>query len=61
MPVAAETAAGSVGSTLKDSPMQLMATSMLSLSSAERVPSVREVDRKSQMARARRCFVVVAC
>ena len=61
MPMAEETAEGSDGSTLKDSPMQLMATSMLSLSSPERVPSVKEVDRKSQIASARRCFVVVAC
>jgi len=55
-----ETAAWSVGSTLKASPMQLMATSIESFSSAWRVPSVSELERKSQMASARRCLGVVA-
>lgn len=58
--MAVETAALSVGSTPKASPMQLMAMSIESFSSAWRVPSVREVERKSQMASARRCFGVVA-
>lgn len=48
----------SVGSTLKDSAMQEVATSMLSRSSSVRVPSVREVVRKEIMERARRCLVV---
>ena len=48
----------SVGSTLKDSEMQVQATSMESRSSSVRVPSVREVVRKSIIERARRCFVV---
>ncbi len=54
-------------STLKVSAMQEMATSMDSRSSSRcRVPSVREVVRKSMMARARRFLVswgvlVVAC
>lgn len=56
--MAEATAAGSEGSTLKESAMQLMATSMESLSSAVRVPSVVEVVRKSQMASARRCLEV---
>lgn len=46
----------SVGSTLKASAMQLTATSTESWSSAERVPSVTEVVKKSQMASARRCL-----
>lgn len=54
--MAAWTAEESVGSTLNDSAMQLMATSMESLSSAVRVPSVVLVERKSQMASARRCL-----
>jgi hypothetical protein len=53
------TAALSEGSTLKDSLMQLMAMSIESFSSAVRVPSVSEVERKSQMASARRCLGVV--
>jgi hypothetical protein len=48
------------GSTLKESEMQFRATSMLSASSGERVPSLVEEERKSQMARARRCLVVRA-
>ena len=48
----------SVGSTLKDSEMQVVATSMESRSSSVRVPSVREVVKKSIIERARRCFVV---
>lgn len=48
----------SVGSTLKDSEMQVVATSMESRSSSVRVPSVREVVRKSIIDRARRCLVV---
>ena len=36
--------------------MQFWAISTLSVSSAVRVPSLREVDRKSIMARARRFF-----
>jgi hypothetical protein len=55
-PTALFTAALSEGSTLKDSAMQLTATSMESLSSAVRVPSVVEAERKSQMASARRCL-----
>lgn len=39
--------------------MQLMAMSIESFSSAVRVPSVSEVERKSQMASARRCLGVV--
>ncbi len=45
---------------MKDSAMQLIATSIESLSSAGSVPSDSEVERKSQMARARRCFDVEA-
>lgn len=48
----------SLGSTLKDSLMQEVATSMLSRSSGVRVPSSREVLRKEIMERARRCLVV---
>ncbi len=48
----------SVGSTLKDSEMQVVATSIESRSSSVSVPSVREVVRKSIIERARRCFVV---
>ena len=48
----------SVGSTLKDSEIQVVATSMESRSSSVRVPSVREVVRKSIIERARRCLVV---
>ena len=48
----------SVGSTLKDSEMHDWATSMDSRSSSVRVPSVREVERKSIIASARRCLVV---
>ena len=59
--MASETAALSDGSILKDSAMQLIATSIESWSSAGRVPSVTDVDRKSQIASARRCFDVVAC
>lgn len=47
-----------MGSTLKDSEMQLMATSMESLSSLVRVPSEAAVVRKSQIASARRCLFV---
>jgi len=47
-----------VGSTLKESEIQVQATSMDSRSSSVRVPSVREVVRKVIMERARRCFVV---
>ena len=46
------------GSTLKDSLMQLAATSIDSRSSGVRVPSVREVLRKSIIESARRCLVV---
>ena len=60
MPTAWETVALSEGSTPKASPMQLMAMSTESFSSAWRVPSVSEVERKSQMASARRCLGVVA-
>lgn len=56
--MAAWTAAVSVGSILKDSAMQLTATSMESRSSAVRVPSLVEAERKSQMASARRCLEV---
>lgn len=56
--MAEATAALSEGSTLKDSAMQLTATSTLSLSSAVRVPSVVEVVRNSQMARASFCLEV---
>ena len=48
----------SVGSTLKDSLMQEVATSIDSRSSEVSVPSVREVLRKSIIERASRCFVV---
>lgn len=48
----------SVGSTLKDSEIQDCATSIDSRSSSERVPSVKEVLRKSMIASARRCLVV---
>lgn len=48
------------GSTLKVSAMQFTATSMDSASSEERVPSVVDLVRKSQIASARRCFGV-AC
>lgn len=57
-PTALFMAASSAGSTSKDSAMQLTATSMESLSSAVRVPSVVEVRRNSQMASARRCLGV---
>ena len=43
-----------VGSTWKVSAMQDWATSMDSASSGVRVPSFREVERKSMIARARR-------
>lgn len=56
-----ERASLSEGSTPKAPLMQLMAISISSLSSACRVPSVRDVERKSQIASARRCFDVVAC
>lgn len=46
------------GSTLKVSAMQLTATSMDSASSGVRVPSVVDLVRKSQIARARRCLGV---
>lgn len=42
------------GSTWNVSAMQELAISMLSLSSEERVPSFRDVERKSMIARARR-------
>ena len=45
------------GSTWKVSAMQEVAISMLSESSGVRVPSLREVERKSIMARARRFLV----
>ena len=45
------------GSTWKVSAMQEVAISMLSASSGVRVPSFREVERKSTMARARRFLV----
>ena len=45
------------GSTWKVSAMQEVAISMLSVSSGVRVPSLREVERKSIMARARRFLV----
>ena len=48
----------SLGSTLKESLMQELATSIDSRSSSVRVPSEREVLRKSMIERARRCFVV---
>lgn len=54
--MAEETAALSEKSTENASVMQLMAMSMLSESSSRRVPSLREEDRKSQTARARRCL-----
>ena len=44
------------GSTLKLSAMHVCATSIESASSELRVPSLREVDRKSIIARAR-CFL----
>ena len=47
-----------MGSTLKDSEMQVVATSIESRSSSVRVPSVRDVVRKSIIERARRCLVV---
>lgn len=49
------------GSTLKASEMHDVATSIDSRSSAARVPSSSEVLRKSIIASARRCFVVVVC
>lgn len=55
-PTASETAALSAGSTLKASAIQLLAISMLSASSAVRVPSLREVERKSIIDSARRFF-----
>ena len=57
--MAADMAALSVGSTWNASEMQLTATSIESLSSACRVPSVNDEDRKSQIASARRCLEVV--
>ena len=45
------------GSTWKVSAMQEVAISMLSVSSGVKVPSLREVERKSIMARARRFLV----
>ena len=59
-PRASLTAAGSEASTWKQSAMQLLAISMLSASSAWRVPSFREVERKSMMERARRLRESVA-
>lgn len=53
-------AALSVASTLKASDIHEVATSIDSASSEGRVPSLREVLRKSMIASARRCFVVVA-
>jgi len=58
--MAEDMAALSVASTLKHSDMQFWAISMLSASSELRVPSFRELDRKSMIASARRCLVVVA-
>ena len=52
--MASRIAAVSVGSTWKLSAMQDWATSMDSVSSGVSVPSLREVERKSMMARARR-------
>ena len=43
-----------MGSTWKASAIQFWAISTLSVSSEERVPSLRELERKSMMARARR-------
>lgn len=60
VPMAWDTAALSAGSTPKVSDMQFTAMSTESLSSACRVPSVRHVERKSQIASARRCLDVVA-
>jgi hypothetical protein len=48
-PTASETAALSFGSTLKASAMQLVAISTFSASSAVRVPSFCDVDRKSMI------------
>ena len=45
------------GSTWKVSAMQEVAISILSVSSGVKVPSLREVERKSIMARARRFLV----
>ena len=53
-PMASCIAALSLGSTWKVSAMHDCATSMLSASSGERVPSLRDVERKSIIARARR-------
>lgn len=61
MPTASASCLGSEGSTLKESAMHWMATSTESLSSAGRVPSDTEEERNSQIATARRCFVVEAC
>ncbi len=60
MPTASAMAALSCGSTLKDSEMHDWATSMDSVSSVERVPSLRELERKSMMARASRFLDSVA-
>jgi hypothetical protein len=56
VPTASLTAALSLGSTLKASAIQELATSTFSASSAVRVPSFREVERKSIMDSARRFF-----
>ena len=58
--MAADMAALSLASTLKHCDMLSWAISMLSASSELRVPSLSEVLRKSMIASARRCFVVVA-
>ena len=55
-PIASAMWALLVGSTWKVSAMQEVATSMDSVSSEVRVPSLREVLRKSIMARASRFF-----
>ena len=56
VPTASLMAALSFGSTLKASAMQLLATSTFSASSVVRVPSLREVERKSIMDSASRFF-----
>ena len=55
-PTASLTADLSVGSTLKASAMQFVAISMFSASSEVRVPSLREVERKSVIESASRFF-----
>jgi hypothetical protein len=56
VPTASLTAALSLGSTLKASAIQELATSTFSASSEVRVPSFSEAERKSIMDRARRFF-----